>query len=186
MTERVVESATGPNGPPGGSASRPSRPTLLGKALAGLFSLLLIGGTLAPIAENWRDRPRDSFPFSYYPMFSQKRDGTYRVNYMVGLDAQGNRHLISYKLAGEGGFNQTRRQINKRVRKGQAARLCRSVAARVARADQPPYTEIVTVNVVTGSYRFADYFAGNKTPLSEHVRAACPTAPGPQAARGEA
>jgi predicted DCC family thiol-disulfide oxidoreductase YuxK len=152
------------------------------KGFASVFSLLLSGATLAPIAQNWRPEPKDGFPFSYYPMFSQKRGDLYRVNYIVGLDTQGNRHLISHKLAGEGGFNQTRRQINRYVRQGTAEELCRSVAARVGRRNKPPYTEIVTVNIVRGAYRFDDYFAGNKAPVSERVRASCPAAPDRQTA----
>jgi hypothetical protein len=118
----------------------------------------------------------DSFPFSYYPMFSQKRGQLYKVNYLVGLDAQGNRHLISHELAGEGGFNQTRRQIDKLVRRKRANALCRRVAAEVAEEIEPPYTGIVTVQIVTGAYEFAKYFVGDKRPVSEVVRASCPIA----------
>jgi hypothetical protein len=144
------------------------------KGFAGVFSVLMIGATLSPVVENWREDPKDNFPLSYYPMFSAKRSENYQVNYIVGLDTQGNRHLISHKFAGSGGFNQTRRQINKVVREKQADELCRSIAAKVARQEKSPYAEIVTVQIVTGTYRFADYFAGNKTPLSERVRASCP------------
>jgi hypothetical protein len=175
MTEIVAESGGDHNEANSDLASNRLGRSLREKGFASLFSLLLIGLTLAPIAQNWRPEPQDSFPFSYYPMFSQKRGDEYRVNYIVGLDGQGNRHLISHKFAGEGGFNQTRRQINRQVREKKAAELCRSVAAKVARVVRPPYTEIVTVNIVRGSYRFADYFAGNKIPVSERVQASCQT-----------
>ena len=158
------------------SASDRSRPALPGKAVAGALGVLLMGATLAPIAQNWRAQPRDSFPFSYYPMFSEKRGDKYEVNYMVGLDGQGAEHVISYQLAGRGGLNSTRRQINKLVRQQQADRLCRSVADRVARETEPPYSEIRTVQIVTGWFRFADYFAGNKTPASKRVHASCEVA----------
>ena len=165
------------------STSSCSRRSLLGKGAAGLFSLLLIGATLAPIVQNWRTKRGidteggargDSFPFSYYPMFSQKRSRLYKVNYLVGLDAQGNRHLISHEFAGEGGFNQTRRQIDKLIRRNRPHTLCRHVAAQVAEAIEPPTTEIVTVQIVTGAYEFAKYFVGDKRPVSELVRASCP------------
>jgi len=185
MTEIVAESGGDHNGANTGLASNRSGWSLREKGFASLFSLLLCGATLASIAQNWRPQPQDSFPFSYYPMFSQKRGDTYQVNYIVGLDAQGNRHLISHEVAGKGGFNQTRRQINKYIREKKAAELCRSVAARVGRGSEPPYPEIVTVQIVTGSYRFADYFAGNKTPLSERVRASCQTARDQQTGGGQ-
>jgi len=165
------------------STSRGPRRCLLGKGSAGLFSLLLVGAILAPIMQNWRTKwgtdteagaRGDSFPFSYYPMFSQKRSGLYKVNYLAGLDAQGNRHLISHELAGQGGFNQTRRQINKLIRRSKAQALCRHVAAEVAEEIEPPYREIVTVQIVTGAYEFAKYFVGDKRPVSELVRASCP------------
>jgi hypothetical protein len=51
-----------------------------------------------------------------------------------------------------------------------------------------PYTETVTVEVVTGGYEFVKYFVGDKTPASEFVRASCPVsdrAAPQQAAGGE-
>jgi hypothetical protein len=156
-----------------------SRPTLLRKGLAGLFGFLLMGATVAPVQQNWRPRPKDNFPFSYYPMFSEKRGAVYVVNYMVGLDAHGNRSLISFKFAGSGGFNQTRRQINRLVRERKADKLCQAVASGVGREVALPYSEIVTVRIVTGRFRFADYFGGNKAPLKERVDASC------QVVRGE-
>jgi hypothetical protein len=149
----------------------PDRRLHRGKAFAGLFSVLLIVATLAPVAENWRSEPKDSFPLSYYPMFSAKRGETYQVNYIVGLDAKGNRHLIPHKFAGTGGgFNQTRRQINRYVDEKRGDELARSIAAALAREKKPPYSEIVTVRIVRGRFRFDDYFHGNKTPISESVR----------------
>src|SRR5205807_1840718 len=69
----------------------------------------------------------------------------------------------------------TRRQINKLVRDGKADALCRSVAGEVAQAEQALHEEdpITAVQVVTGTFRLAEYFGGNKTPAAERVRAAC-------------
>src|SRR5205823_8484944 len=125
---------------------------------------------------NWRKQPRDSFPFSYYPMFSEKRGDKYEVNYIVGLDGRGAGHVISYELAGRGGLNSSRRHINKLVRQEQAEQLCRSIADSVARETQPPYSEIFRVQIVTGWFRFSDYFGGNKTPATRRVRASCEVA----------
>ena len=146
------------------------------KALAGLVGFLLLGATLAPIVQNWRPNPRDSFPFSYYPMFSVKRGDTYVVNYLVGLDGQGNRHTIPFWFAGRGGHNQTRRQIDRLVREGKAVMLCESVADKVGSDADPVYSHLVTVRVVTGEFRFDDYFNGNKTPVKETIRATCQVA----------
>jgi hypothetical protein len=143
----------------------------LGKTFAVLFSLAMVGATLAPIVENWRETPRDSFPFSYYPMFSQKRGDSYVVHYIVGIDAKSERHPVSHKLAGSGGFNQTRRQINRMVREKKAPELAKTIATKIAtgkRKDE--YDHIVTVQVVTGTFRFDNYFAGDKKPEKERVR----------------
>ncbi len=150
-----------------------SRRNPLQKGLACLFGLLLMGATVAPVEQNWQPHPRDNFPFSYYPMFSEKRGEIYAVSYMVGLDGQGSRTLISYRFAGSGGFNQTRRQINKLIREGKADMLCQTVAGNVAREATLPYSGTVTVRIVTGRFRFADYFGGNKAPLKERAHASC-------------
>lgn len=141
------------------------------KWLAGGFSLALIGAVLWPVVQNWRRRPRDNFPLSYYPMFSAKRSQRVRVTYLVGHDAHGQRRIISYKLAGPGGMNQVRRQIRRIVRQGRADQLCRAVAGRIAHAQAGPWADLVTVQVVTGTYRLDDYFSGKQSPLSEVVHA---------------
>jgi hypothetical protein len=176
MTQIALRSLTGRNGESGGRTAD----VLRGKGFAGLLGLLLLGATLAPIAQNWQAEPKDSFPFSYYPMFSQKRGDVYKVDYIVGLDAQGGRHMIPYTFAGRGGFNQTRRQIHKLIQGQMADTLCRAVATHVRDDDDDDaaeggasYSSVVTVQIVTGAFRFADYFGGNKTPVEESVHAAC-------------
>jgi predicted DCC family thiol-disulfide oxidoreductase YuxK len=156
-----------------GQALDRSKRVHLQKAFAALLGCLVMGGVLAPIVQNWRASPKDNFPLSYYPMFSEKRRATYLVNYLVGVDGEGNRQLIPHQFAGRGGFNQTRRQINKLEREGKASVLCRAVAGKVARKAASPYSGIVTIRVVSGRFRFADYFTGKKAPLAERVRASC-------------
>jgi hypothetical protein len=177
MTELVLQT--------GERASARSRRLLWAKGSAGLLGLLLLGATVAPVAQNWQPEPKDSFPFSFYPMFSQKRGEIYRVHYMVGLDGQGNRHLIPHTFFGDGGFNQDRRQINRLVRKDKADTLCRAVAREVAQDTLPPYTRIEQVRIVTGAFRFSDYFGGNKAPLGERVRASCRITPSDRAAAAQ-
>ena len=172
MSELISHSIQVHDIPTSGTSKR-SRHFLSQKVFAGVLGLLLLGAILAPIAQNWRANPRDSVPFSYYPMFSAKRGDRYVVNYLVGLDGQGNRHTIPFHFAGIGGHNQTRRQIDRLVREGKAAMLCQEVADRVRSDARPVYSHLVTVQVVTGEFRFDDYFNGNKTPVKERMRAAC-------------
>jgi hypothetical protein len=147
--------------------------TEYGKFKAILLSLAMIGAVLWPIQQNWRDKPRDNFPLSYYPMFSAKRDAIETFFYLVGLDAEGGRHFIRYKLIGSGGGNQVRRQVRKIVNEGRASDLAHKVARRLARQDDPPWSSIVTVNVCRGKFAVDDYFHGKKDPVEEQVKASC-------------
>jgi len=143
------------------------------KWAAGLLSFVFLAAILTPIVENWHDPPRDDFPLSYYPMFSFEKGDRQRVTYLVVYDTARNRFLLPYWYAGLGGMNQVRRQINKLVDRGQASRLCRSVASRVARSTDLA-GDMSTVEIVTGAFQMTQFFAGNRTPVSESVRAQCP------------
>lgn len=140
------------------------------QAMAALFSLLLLGVVLSPIVQNWQKMPQDSFPLSYYPMFSKKRAETHVVRYVVGYDAANQRHYIPYHYIGNGGMNQVRRQINKQCKKGNSEKLARKVARRLAKTQEAKYQKIERIEVVKGTYHFDTYFVkGDKKPLKEKV-----------------
>lgn len=152
------------------------------KGFASAFAALMIGAVVWPVAQNWRDQKKDSFPLSYYPMFSLKRANATTVRYLVGV-AAGGRHLIPHTYAGTGGLNQVRRQINRIVREGRSQALCERVAQEVARRNEARFADVVTVQVVVGRYRLADYFADKRgsvwermdaSRVREDVAAGCP------------
>ena len=145
-----------------------------GKRWALLASLAMIGAVWWPLQENWRKDPRDSFPLSYYPMFSSKRKPIESFNYLVGHDAEGKRYLVRYSFASEGGLNSVRRQINRMVKEDRADAIARRVAKRLAERDSGKWSKIVSVAVVTGKYSVDDYFHGRKEPVSEKIRASAP------------
>jgi hypothetical protein len=147
--------------------------TRLGKFRAALLSLALVGAVLWPVHQNWRDKPRDNFPLSYYPMFSAKRDAIELFYYLVGLDDQGVRHYIRYKIIGTGGGNQVRRQLRRIVNERRSAELAKTVARRLARQEELPWSSIVTVNVCKGKFAVDDYFHGRKDPVEEQIKASC-------------
>lgn len=133
--------------------------------LASVFTITLI---LSPVLENWAGKPKDNFPLSYYPMFSKKRNATYAVYYFVGYDSAENRHKISYKLAGTGGFNQVRRQIKKKARSSEAKAFTQQVAEQVTKMKHPPYSELERIELVKGYYHLENYFLKQDTlPLVE-------------------
>jgi hypothetical protein len=136
------------------------------------LSMVMLVMVASPVFENWEAAPRDDFPLSYYPMFSENPSDRQRVHYLIGFDAEGNRHLLPYHYAGRGGMNQVRRQMNRLVSAGEASELCRDVAERVARAGSR-LRKIGQVAVVTGTFRLSAYFTGRATPDAEQVRAQC-------------
>jgi hypothetical protein len=138
----------------------------------GLSAVMLVA-VMLPVRENWQTNPKDDFPLSYFPMFSEARGETYKVTHLVGLDAEANRTMIRHNFAGTGGLNQVRRQIRKTAREGGSAGLCQSVAARVAKSKQSALAAVSQIQVVTGEYRLNEYFAGNRNPVAEVVHATC-------------
>jgi len=158
------------------SANAPERRRNLaeGKLLPALFSIFLIALVLSPIIENFRAKATDGFPLSHFPMFTSKRDATENVTHLVGLDADGNRHVIPHRFAGTGGMNQVRKQIRKSARdKEDAPKLCQTVAEEVAERRSERYAKIVKVAVVSGEYNLNDYFAGAKNPVEEKISINC-------------
>ncbi|MGH8018982.1 MAG: hypothetical protein ACREIA_11940 [Opitutaceae bacterium] len=129
----------------------------------------MLGAVLAPVAQNWSDDPRDDFPLSYYPMFISGRDNERDITHLIGIDAQGGEHILPFRLAGPGGFNQVRKQIRKGVHMGGASDLVRQVAERASRNEA--YNDLVAVEVVTGVYRLDDYFEGHIEPVRRRVHA---------------
>jgi hypothetical protein len=147
-------------------------PATSGKLVASAFSIVMLVVVASPVVENWKAQPRDDFPLSYFPMFSEDRADAQRVTYVVGSDGRGNQYLIPYQYAGRGGMNQVRRQINKLVDQGAAPRLCQTVAGRLAGAGGG-LPEIQTIEVITGTYRLSEYFTGRQAPIAESVHARC-------------
>ena len=93
---------------------------------------------------------------------------------MVDGDEQGARYYVPYQFIGPGGHNSNRRQIRRIVNEGRADELARSVAGRLGRQEELPWSKVVTVSVVRGKFAVDDYFHGKKEPVSEQIQASCP------------
>ena len=140
------------------------------RRLATALSLGMVAAVLAPVRQNWRRRPVDGFPLSYYPMFSARRRATVRAIHLVGIDGTGGRICIPHHCAGTGGLNQVRRQINRACGEGGALGLCAAIAEHVAH--DAAFDGIRTVQVVESSYRIDDYFLRRDAAAAERVLAA--------------
>lgn len=140
-----------------------------------LTTLAAAGALLAvivwPVRQNWATRPEDGFPLSFYPMFSARRRRHGSVVHAVGVTATGRRRDLSFRYSGTGGFNQVRRQISRRVKDGAAQQVADAVAARLATSPARGDRDVEAVEVVTGRYRYDDYFAGDLSPVGETVHA---------------
>ncbi len=140
------------------------------KTQAVFFSVATLMAIAWPVHQNWKKNPKDNFPLSYYPMFSHQRKATHSLPYFVGYDNIGNRYFIPYKFAGTGGFNQVRRQINKRARSGDAKKLTRKVAKALRKTKKQPFKNLVRVEMVRGKFHLDDYFnTEKKQPIKETV-----------------
>lgn len=133
------------------------------KTQALVFSIAIVLVVLSPIVQNWANNPKDSFPLSYYPMFAKKRTENYGLYYVVGLDTLGQRTRIPYKLAGTGGFNQVRRQINKARKTEGGIPFLQKVARNIAKKEPELYTTLVGLELIKGYYHLEGYFIKNDT-----------------------
>jgi hypothetical protein len=129
---------------------------------------ILLSLVMCPIVQNWTKKPVDSFPLSYYPMFSKKRGETYGLYYVMAYDSLGTKKRLPYHIAGTGGFNQVRRQINKAHKIDGGRPFLKKVGKRLAKKDKSLYERLVKIELVKGYYHLENYFLRNDTlPLLE-------------------
>lgn len=141
----------------------------------------LTGGVALVTAVLWPSRQqsrrgkdrRDGFPLSCYPMFTAKRRRTGTVVYLVGVRPDGAHQVLPHTVAGTGGLNQVRRQITRAVRDGRSETLLAAVAGHREAA------ALREVRLVSGTYRYDAFFAGDRTPVREVLHAVLPVTAGP-------
>ncbi len=138
-----------------------------------VFSLAAVTLIGIPIVQNFREKPDDGFPLSYYPMFSKERHGATELSHPIGIREDGTTIDLHYRTVSRGGMNQVRRQIRKIIRNGDGKELCHDVAEYVAKSRRNEYQDIVSVAIVTDTYDFHEFFGGNRTPRRRKVIARC-------------
>lgn len=144
------------------------------RRLPALLIVCTLSAILSPAAENWKRKPADNFPLSYFPMFSAKRGATYTAQTIYGVDPGGERVVLPYGFAGAGGFNSVRRQLRVRVREQRADSLCTKVADRVSRSQRSEHGDLREVRIASETHDVDAFFAGVRRPLSEELHASCP------------
>ena len=138
-----------------------------------VLSAITLFVVTVPIVQNFRADPDDGFPFSYYPMFTARRGEDTGLIHPVGVRADGSEVDLHYRFADDGGMNQVRRQIRKRVRNGQADLLCEEIARNVAASRDPAVSDVVEVQLVDDDYHIRNFFAGQQEPHRRKVLVRC-------------
>lgn len=142
-----------------------------------IFITLMLLVTLLPIRQHFLKSPQDSFPLSYYPMFSARRAKSYSSPTLRGGDANGRTVTLHHRFAGSGGFNEVRRQLRTRIERGSADQVCTSVAHRLSRVKSGPFHGLSWVEVATGTHHLDAYFHGETQPRKVKVHARCAVPP---------
>lgn len=112
-----------------------------------LVTAVAVGTVLWPVTWWCREKPRDSFPLSHYPMFTRRRGTHLRVVHLRGRLADGSAVRLRSSLGATGGMNQERKTLRRAARRPErAARVLRRAARRVARS--PAHADVVAVELV--------------------------------------
>ena len=134
-----------------------------------VVAAIVIGLGLLPVA--WR---RDSYPVSDLPMFSTPRGRVTPVVTAVavteGDDVRQEWRLDPHRLAGTDEVIEAATVVRRAVTSGQADRLCREIADRVAQSG-PGEAEII--EVVTEYIDAIDWFDGPVDPEDRVVHSIC-------------
>jgi len=145
------------------------------KILANILAVGFILAILSPIHRPLRGARGDSFPLSWYPMFSRPRPALEPVTYVLGITASGERHVVHAKHHVKGAMNRARRQLVRLAKKPKTAKtLCEQVASRFSKRRRGTMTQVVQIWIVRGKFDLDSYFgAGEKAAVSETIRWAC-------------
>lgn len=122
-------------------------------------SLALIAATLWPVVRDPRD---DGFPLSTYPMFASRRPTKQTYRYALGETAGGQRRTLTPMMIGTAEVLQAIRVIDRAVAdgRGEIAKLCDAVAARVAGDDD--FANVVAVRIVVGTHDAVEYLVRDR------------------------
>jgi hypothetical protein len=122
------------------------------------------------VSPAFRDPPRDSFPLSDFPMFSQGRPSPrFTVTHALAVDAAGGRRPLSPWVA-TGNREVLQAMVWLSAATRDPAESCRVIAGRVA-AHGPG--EARFVELATSDFDAVAYFVSSREPVSRRVHARC-------------
>jgi hypothetical protein len=169
------------NGHDGGGAMRPDeRPGEGGEAKArrraalrnALVGLAASAALVSPVLSR---EPRDGFPLSTYPMFSEHRERELTLVHAVATFDGGDRKPLPPRLLGTEEVLQARSLLRRSVEAGEAAELCARVAQRLrAEGPRPAFKAAREVEVRTDVYDVLSYYETRTPARPGVVHARCP------------
>ena len=57
----------------------------MSRRYAWALTIIVLVAVFSPMVQNFREDPQDSFPLSYYPMFSHAHPEVQKFTYLVGV-----------------------------------------------------------------------------------------------------
>ncbi|HEU4410697.1 MAG TPA: hypothetical protein VFS43_35925 [Polyangiaceae bacterium] len=175
----------GPSGhdegePSGHDEGRPKRPGEAGgpreRRRAGLRNALIgLAASAALVSPVLRREPRDGFPLSTYPMFSEHRERELTLVHAVAAFEGGERKPLPPRLLGTEEVLQARSLLRRSVEAGEAPALCARVAERLrAEGPRPAFQAAREVEVRTDTYDVLSYYETRTPARPGVVHARCP------------
>ena len=142
---------------------------------ATVWTAIVCGAVLSPIVQGFREKPRDDFPLSWFPMFAAARPDLEKPVYAVAL-GRGERAFVPSYYWSAGGFNQGASQLIRAASAGpkKLRPLCERIADAVAKRPPRGIAAPSRVDIRRGTYSLETFFgAGDTKPLSEVVLVSC-------------
>ncbi|MEY4575865.1 MAG: hypothetical protein RL701_568 [Pseudomonadota bacterium] len=138
-----------------------------------LLSSVLLGAVVLPA---FRDPTVDGYPFSTYPMFSNRLGRTNAVTSAVAIAADASEVKVPPAYVANAETMQAFYTLVRAVRAGQqeSEELCQVIARRLPEASDQALARAVRVELVTESVDAIDYLAGRARPFDRRVHASCP------------
>jgi hypothetical protein len=143
---------------------------------AAVWTVFVCGAVLSPIVQGFREKPRDDFPLSWFPMFAAARPELETPVYAVAVGG-GEHAYVASRYWTSGGFNQGASQLIRAAAGGtpKLRPLCERIAAAVAKRPPRGVTAPTELQIRRGTYSLQTFFGENdRTPIREVLLVKCP------------
>lgn len=139
-----------------------------------VLSLYLITGFLVA-GPAFRTPPRDDFPLSNYPMFSEKKDPRVTIQQVIARDGHSADVILPPQFVANEEVMQAAATLRRAWNGGpeRLATLCGEIASRVGASHRGDLKAAKEVLIVSRSHHAVQYFGGDRLPESEETLVRC-------------